>query len=141
MVTRRPIELTLIHTPSTPSDPRPSTFAEFPSLGPGHITDFSIVQKTLVDLNLSVPASDCVSDSPIQLRIHSPHVPDLSSSIYPVTFKSLVWINPRNSKRRLRNSATSTSDPQTSSSQFVQPTSISPTLLHYERRRRSILWE
>ncbi|GAA5834722.1 hypothetical protein JCM5353_007438 [Sporobolomyces roseus] len=78
MVTRRPIELTLIHTPSTPSDPRPSTFAEFPSLGPGHITDFSIVQKTLVDLNLSVPASDCVSDSPIQLRIHSPHVPDLS---------------------------------------------------------------
>ncbi|GAA5879536.1 hypothetical protein JCM16303_003240 [Sporobolomyces ruberrimus] len=78
MVTRRPIELTLVHTPSTPSDPRPSTFAEFPSLGPGHITDFSIVQKTLVDLNLSVPASDCVSDSPIHLRIHSPHVPDLS---------------------------------------------------------------
>ncbi|GAA6013017.1 hypothetical protein JCM11491_000938 [Sporobolomyces phaffii] len=78
MVTRRPIELTLIHTPSTPSNPRPSTFAEFPSLGPGHITDFSIVQKTLVDLNLSVPASDCVSDNPIHLRIHSPHVPDLS---------------------------------------------------------------
>ncbi|GAA5949234.1 hypothetical protein JCM3765_003339 [Sporobolomyces pararoseus] len=78
MVTRRPIELTLVHTPSTPSDPRPSTYAEFPSLGPGHITDFSIVQKTLVDLNLSVPASDCVSDSPIHLRIHSPHVPDLS---------------------------------------------------------------
>lgn len=78
MVTRRPIELTLIHTPSTPANPRPSTFAEFPSLGPGHITDFSIVQKTLVDLNLSVPASDCVSDSPIHLRIHSPHVPDLS---------------------------------------------------------------
>ncbi|GAA5939732.1 hypothetical protein JCM1841_003563 [Sporobolomyces salmonicolor] len=78
MVTRRPIELTLIHTPPTPSDPRPTTFAEFPSLGPGHITDFSIVQQTLVDLNLSVPASECVSDSPIHLRIHSPHVPDLS---------------------------------------------------------------
>lgn len=78
MVTRRPIELTLIHTPATPSNPRPTTFAEFPSLGPGHITDFSLVQSTLVDLNLSVPASECVSDSPIQLRIHSPHVPDLS---------------------------------------------------------------
>ncbi|GAA5860145.1 hypothetical protein JCM8547_009201 [Rhodosporidiobolus lusitaniae] len=78
MVTRRPIELTLIHTPPSPSDPRPTTFAEFPSLGPGHITDFSIVQQTLTDLNLSVPASDCVSDSPIHLRIHSPNVPDLS---------------------------------------------------------------
>ena len=78
MVTRRPIELTLIHTPPTPSDPSPQTFAEFPSLGPGHITDFSIVQQTLLDLNLSVPASECVSDSPIHLRIHSPNVPDLS---------------------------------------------------------------
>jgi hypothetical protein len=78
MVTRRPIELTLIHTPTSPSDPRPTTFAEFPSLGPGHITDFSIVQQTLTDLNLSVPASECVSDNPIQLRIHSPNVPDLS---------------------------------------------------------------
>ncbi|GAA6007313.1 hypothetical protein JCM10207_001584 [Rhodosporidiobolus poonsookiae] len=78
MVTRRPIELTLIHTPATPANPRPTTFAEFPSLGPGHITDFSLVQQTLVDLNLSVPASECVSDSPIHLRIHSPNVPDLS---------------------------------------------------------------
>lgn len=78
MVTRRPIELTLIHTPPTPSDPSPTTFAEFPSLGPGHITDFNIVQQTLLDLNLSVPAVECISDSPIQLRIHSPDVPDLS---------------------------------------------------------------
>ncbi|GAA5975653.1 hypothetical protein JCM11641_003558 [Rhodosporidiobolus odoratus] len=78
MVTRRPIELTLIHTPPSPSTPHPQTYAEFPSLGPGHITDFSIVQQTLLDLNLSVPASDCVSDTPIHLRIHSPHVPDLS---------------------------------------------------------------
>jgi hypothetical protein len=78
MVTRRPIELTLIHTPPTASDPTPKTFAEFPSLGPGHITDFSLVQQTLVDLNLSVPAIECVSDSPIHLRIHSPNVPDLS---------------------------------------------------------------
>ena len=78
MVTRRPIELTLIHTPASPSDPSPKTFAEFPQLGPGHISDFSLVQQTLVDLNLSVPAVECVSDSPIHLRIHSPNVPDLS---------------------------------------------------------------
>lgn len=78
MITRRPIELTLIHTPPSSSNPDPPTFAEFPSLGPGHITDFGIVQQTLLDLNLSVPAAECISETPIQLRIHSPDVPDLS---------------------------------------------------------------
>ncbi|KAH8917640.1 hypothetical protein BT69DRAFT_1226545 [Atractiella rhizophila] len=78
MVTRRPIELTLIHTPPTTANPKPQTFAEFPALGQGHITDFSLVQQTLTDLNLSVPASQTISDDPIELRIHSPNVPDLS---------------------------------------------------------------
>lgn len=79
MVTRRPIELTLIHTPPTPSNPHPQTFAEFPSFAPGqHITDFSMVQRTLLDLNLSIPADQAVSSVPIELRIHSPNVPDLS---------------------------------------------------------------
>lgn len=73
MVTRRPIELTLINTPGTQAD-----YGEFPALGLGKITDFSHIQKTLTDLNLAVPASECVSDDPIQLSIHSPNVPDLS---------------------------------------------------------------
>lgn len=73
MVTRRPIELTLINTPGAQSD-----YGEFPALGLGKITDFSHIQKTLTDLNLAVPASECVSDDPIQLSIHSPNVPDLS---------------------------------------------------------------
>jgi dynamin-like GTPase MGM1, mitochondrial len=73
MVTRRPIELTLINTPGVQSD-----YGEFPALGLGKITDFSQIQKTLTDLNLAVPASDCVSDDPIQLSIYSPNVPDLS---------------------------------------------------------------
>lgn len=73
MVTRRPIELTLINTPGAQSD-----YGEFPALGLGKITDFSQIQKTLTDLNLAVPASECVSDDPIQLSIHSPNVPDLS---------------------------------------------------------------
>ncbi|CAI6341003.1 unnamed protein product [Periconia digitata] len=73
MVTRRPIELTLVHTPDAHAE-----FAEFPALGLNKVTDFTQVQKTLTDLNLAVPASDCVSDDPIQLRIHSPNVPDLS---------------------------------------------------------------
>ncbi|CBQ73303.1 probable MGM1-Mitochondrial GTPase related to dynamin [Sporisorium reilianum SRZ2] len=81
MVTRRPIELTLIHTPARPGRPTKVTmveYAEFPGLGLGRITDFSHVQKTLYDLNMAVPASECVSDEPIELRIHSPHVPDLT---------------------------------------------------------------
>ncbi|KAG8906828.1 dynamin-like GTPase mgm1 [Tulasnella sp. 403] len=73
MVTRRPIELTLIHTPGAASE-----YGEFPSLGLGKMTDFKQVQQTLTELNLAVPASECVSDSPIDLRIYSPHVPDLT---------------------------------------------------------------
>lgn len=73
MVTRRPIELTLVNTPDAHAE-----YGEFPALGLGKLTDFTQIQRTLTDLNLAVPASDCVSDDPIQLRIHSPNVPDLS---------------------------------------------------------------
>ncbi|KAI9678682.1 MAG: dynamin-like GTPase mgm1 [Caeruleum heppii] len=73
MVTRRPIELTLVNTPDAKAE-----YAEFPALGLGKVTDFSHVQKTLTDLNLAVPDADCVSDDPIQLSIYSPNVPDLS---------------------------------------------------------------
>ena len=73
MVTRRPIELTLVNTPNAQAE-----YGEFPALGLGKITDFSHIQKTLTDLNLAVPDADCVSDDPIQLSIYSPNVPDLS---------------------------------------------------------------
>ncbi|KAH9844991.1 protein msp1, mitochondrial-like [Teratosphaeria destructans] len=73
MVTRRPIELTLVNTPKASAE-----YGEFPALGLGRITDFSQIQRTLTDLNLAVPEKECVSDDPIQLRIHSPNVPDLS---------------------------------------------------------------
>jgi len=73
MVTRRPIELTLVNTPDAHAE-----YGEFPALGLGKITDFSHIQKTLTELNLAVPDSECVSDDPIQLTISSPHVPDLS---------------------------------------------------------------
>lgn len=73
MVTRRPIELTLVNTPDARAE-----YGEFPALGLGKITDFLQIQKTLTDLNLAVPESECVSDDPIQLRIYSPNVPDLS---------------------------------------------------------------
>lgn len=78
MVTRRPIELTLVNTPEAHAE-----YGEFPALGLGKITDFSQIQRTLTDLNLAVPAEECVSDDPIQLRIYSPNVPDLSLTDLP----------------------------------------------------------
>ena len=73
MVTRRPIELTLVNIPDAKAE-----YGEFPALGLGKITDFSHIQKTLTDLNLAVPEADCVTDDPIRLNIYSPNVPDLS---------------------------------------------------------------
>ena len=73
MVTRRPIELTLIHTPDSGEE-----YGEFPTLGLGKITDFSSIQRTLTDLNLAVPADEAVSNDPIDLRIYSSQVPDLT---------------------------------------------------------------
>lgn len=73
MVTRRPIELTLIHTPDSKEE-----YGEFPALGLGKITDFASIQRTLTDLNLAVPADEAVSNDPIDLRIHSSRVPDLT---------------------------------------------------------------
>ena len=78
MITRRPIELTLVNTPDAQAE-----YGEFPALGLGKITDFSHIQKTLTDLNLAVPAAECVSDDPIQLSIFSPNVPDLSLTDLP----------------------------------------------------------
>ncbi|KAJ2929270.1 hypothetical protein H1R20_g7838, partial [Candolleomyces eurysporus] len=78
MVTRRPIELTLIHTPAKPGQPAPVEYGEFPGLGIGKLTNFSDIQRTLTDLNLAVPSSEAVSNDPIDLRIYSPNVPDLT---------------------------------------------------------------
>lgn len=73
MVTRRPIELTLINLPESASE-----IAEFPALKLYNLTDFQQVQKTLFDLNMAVPASECILNDPIQITIRSPRVPDLS---------------------------------------------------------------
>ncbi|GJN86117.1 dynamin-like GTPase mgm1 [Purpureocillium lilacinum] len=73
MVTRRPIELTLVNTPGSTEE-----YGEFPDLGLRHMTDFSSIQRTLTELNLAVSDAECVSDDPIHLTIHSANVPDLS---------------------------------------------------------------
>ncbi|KAK0449970.1 P-loop containing nucleoside triphosphate hydrolase protein [Armillaria borealis] len=76
MVTRRPIELTLVHTPA--ADGKTVEYGEFPGLGLGKIKDFNVIQRTLTELNLAVPTSEAVSNEPIDLRIYSPNVPDLT---------------------------------------------------------------
>ncbi|KAI1337488.1 dynamin family protein [Xylariaceae sp. FL0016] len=73
MVTRRPIELTLINTPDSNAE-----YGEFADLGLGKVHDFSSIQRTLTELNQAVPDAQCVSDDPIRLSISSPNVPDLS---------------------------------------------------------------
>lgn len=78
MVTRRPIELTLIHTPADPGQEKPREYGEFPALSLGKIYDFQHIQRTLTEMNLAVPSEECVSDKPIDLRIYSPNVPDLT---------------------------------------------------------------
>ncbi|KAI8638285.1 P-loop containing nucleoside triphosphate hydrolase protein [Parasitella parasitica] len=94
MVTRRPIELTLIHTPHQDEE-----YGEFPDLGLGKIFDFKKIQKTLMDLNMAVSESECVSDKPIELRVYSPNVPDLTLIDLP----GYIQISNRNQPETLKN--------------------------------------
>lgn len=98
MVTRRPIELTLIHTPEAAAE-----YGVFPALGLGKMTDFKQIQKTLTDLNLAVPAEDCVSDDPIDLRIYSPHVPDLTLIDLPGYIQLSSLDQPESLKEKIAN--------------------------------------
>lgn len=97
MVTRRPIELTLVNTPQAMAE-----YGEFPALGLGRITDFSQIQKTLTDLNLAVPEKECVSDDPIQLRIYSPNVPDLSMIDLPGYIQVEAFDQPTELKAKIQ---------------------------------------
>jgi replication fork clamp-binding protein CrfC len=73
MVTRRPIELTLVNTPNSANES-----ADFPALKIHNLNDFGEVQKILYDLNMAVPETEAISNDPIQLTIRSPTIPDLS---------------------------------------------------------------
>ncbi|KAG7812973.1 hypothetical protein KL924_001721 [Ogataea haglerorum] len=96
MVTRRPIELTLVNDSTLAAET-----AEFPALKMYNMTDFQQVQKVLYELNMSIPETEAVSSDPIQLVIKSPKVPDLSlvdlpgyiqveAADQPVTLKSKI---------------------------------------------------
>lgn len=98
MVTRRPIELTLVNSPDSASET-----AEFPALKLFNISDFALVQKTLFDLNLAVPASECISNDPIQMTIRSPKVPDLSLVDLPGYIQVEAADQPTELKQKIRN--------------------------------------
>ncbi|KAI0849944.1 dynamin family protein [Daldinia vernicosa] len=96
MVTRRPIELTLINTPDSTAE-----YGEFPDLGLGKISDFSSIQRTLTELNQAVPDTQCVSDDPIRLSISSPNIPDLSLIDLPGYIQVVGQNQPLELKQRI----------------------------------------
>ncbi|QLG74006.1 hypothetical protein HG535_0F05180 [Zygotorulaspora mrakii] len=73
MVTRRPIELTLVNTPNSAD-----VTADFPALRMYNLKNFKEVKRLLMELNMAVPSTEAVSEDPIQLTIKSSRVPDLS---------------------------------------------------------------
>ncbi|GMG41543.1 unnamed protein product [Ambrosiozyma monospora] len=97
MVTRRPIELTLVNDNSLAAET-----AEFPALKMFNMTDFSQVQKILFDLNMAVPYEEAVSNDPIQLTIRSPRVPDLSLVDLPGYIQVEAADQPVTLKNRIR---------------------------------------
>ncbi|KTW28204.1 dynamin-related GTPase MGM1 [Pneumocystis jirovecii RU7] len=71
MVTRRPIELTLVHTFGA------DEYGEFPDLEQKRVS-FDQIQKIITDLNYHISENDYISEEPIKLNIFSSNVPDLT---------------------------------------------------------------
>lgn len=72
-------------------------------MGLGRISDFTQIQKVLTDLNLAVSASECVSDEPIDLRIYSPNVPDLTMIDLPGYIQITSMDQPEDLKDKISN--------------------------------------
>lgn len=93
MVTRRPLELTLVNSPHCTRD-----YAVFAQQETGPVFDFAQVQKTLTEMNMAVPENQWISNKPIELTIYSKNVPDLSL----VDLPGYIQINNRNQPPILR---------------------------------------
>ncbi|AAS51390.2 ACR164Cp [Eremothecium gossypii ATCC 10895] len=98
MVTRRPIELTLVNTPSGSE-----TTADFPTHRIYNLKDFREVKRILMELNLAVPTHEAISEDPIQLTIKSPRVPDLSLVDLPGYIQVEAADQPMELKSKIRN--------------------------------------
>ncbi|CDO93586.1 unnamed protein product [Kluyveromyces dobzhanskii CBS 2104] len=97
MVTRRPIELTLVNTPNSQE-----VTADFPTMRIYNLKDFNEVKKLLVEMNMAVPSTEAVSDDPIQLTIKSSRVPDLSLVDLPGYIQVEAVDQPLELKSRIR---------------------------------------
>ncbi|CCF59233.1 hypothetical protein KAFR_0G01990 [Kazachstania africana CBS 2517] len=97
MVTKRPIELTLVNTPNSPE-----ITADFPSQRLYNLKDFKEVRRILLELNMAIPSSEAVSDDPIQLTIKSSRVPDLSLVDLPGYIQIEAADQPLELKSRIR---------------------------------------
>lgn len=123
MVTRRPIELTLINTseedieenmPVTTSSKsifkkkimsvdNSEYLIDIPQLRQFNISDFNQVKRLLIDLNLQVPSTDFISEEPIELIIKSPKVPDLQLIDLPGYIQVESINQPIELKSKIRN--------------------------------------
>lgn len=74
MVTRRPLELTLVHSPQEAEES--VIISQYDRNL--KIKDFHKVQAILKDLNQAVPENDWISFEPIRVTIYSAKVPDLT---------------------------------------------------------------
>lgn len=97
MVTRRPIELTLVNTPNSND-----ITADFPSLRMYNVRDFKEVKRILMELNMAVPSTEAVSEDPIQLTIKSSRVPDLSLVDLPGYIQVEAADQPFELKKKIR---------------------------------------
>lgn len=76
MITRRPLLLSLVHSPDTVNDY--AMINEHGSSTPLVLTDFSQVRDLLTQWNAQVPESEGILDVPIELSIFSRNLPDLN---------------------------------------------------------------
>ncbi len=65
------------------------------------MTSFADVQRALTDLNLAVSATEAVSSEPIDLRIYSPNVPDLTLIDLPGYIQISSLEQPENLKEKI----------------------------------------
>ena len=71
MITRRPLELTLVHEPDAKQD--------FAVLAGGvKLYNFDQVKERIQELNEAVPKEEWISPEPIRLQVHSQNIPDLT---------------------------------------------------------------
>lgn len=73
MVTRRPLLLRLVHEPSAATD-----YAVFPEQPAVQLTDFGQVAEVIRQRNLDLAAGEWVSEDPVEVRVHSRSLPDLT---------------------------------------------------------------